>query len=226
MKIAICDDCQKDLEEIAALLHRYDPTLSCQLFSSASELLASDQENNFDLILLDIEMPSPNGYEIAQQLKKRETPPIVIFVSNYTEYSVQGYEVAFRYLVKPVSMQKFSQVMDAARSELVPKSLTFSKGGATTIISISEIAYIEAANNDLIIHTDKDDFTFRGYLKDIRDKLPPGSFSCPHSSYLIHLSHIRSLAPNEVVMVNGGHIPISRNRKAEFKDEVFSYLRR
>ena len=59
------------------------------------------QKKSFDLLLLDIEMPS-NGFQLAQSLIQMEKHPLVVFVTKRHEYAVQGYGIAFRYLVKPL----------------------------------------------------------------------------------------------------------------------------
>lgn len=57
-------------------------------------------------------MTYPNGYEIAKKLKGLKDPPLVIFVTKSSDYTIRGYEVAFRYLKKPISEKSFAHVMD------------------------------------------------------------------------------------------------------------------
>ena len=88
------------------------------------------QKKSFDLLLLDIEMPS-NGFQLAQSLIQMEKHPLVVFVTKRHEYAVQGYGVAFRYLVKPLDQTLFAAAMDAVLQELNSKHFTIEYDGIT-----------------------------------------------------------------------------------------------
>ena len=70
MQIAICDDELQELECIADIVMRYQSNLNITKFDSADSLYRAFISTSFDIILLDIEMPEPNGYEIAKKLMK------------------------------------------------------------------------------------------------------------------------------------------------------------
>ena len=59
-------------------------------------------------------MPS-NGFQLAQSLIQMEKHPLVVFVTKRHEYAVQGYGIAFRYLVKPLDQTLFAAAMDAEK---------------------------------------------------------------------------------------------------------------
>lgn len=104
-RIAVCDDEPSELEDIVQSVKRYDVhgDFDIENYTDGAVLLSDLQlkKNFFDLLLLDIEMPS-NGFQIAQTLTQMEKHPLVIFVTKRHEYAVQGYGIAFRYLVKPL----------------------------------------------------------------------------------------------------------------------------
>jgi CheY-like chemotaxis protein len=85
-----------------ALAYKFDivPTFS------GEQGLAELQQNHYDIVLLDVEMPGMNGYEVCEQIRSNpqtmETP--VIFLSGRGELRdrMQGFEAgADDYIVKP-----------------------------------------------------------------------------------------------------------------------------
>ena len=99
LRVAVCDDERKDLDEIVSLLKRYDSggLLEITTFFAAKELLAASEKTPFDLAILDIEMEAPNGFEAAQMLLRQAKPPLIVFVTKSMAYTLRGYGVAFRY---------------------------------------------------------------------------------------------------------------------------------
>lgn len=145
-RIAVCDDEPSELEDIVQSVKRYDVhgDFDIENYTDGAVLLSDLQlkKNFFDLLLLDIEMPS-NGFQIAQTLTQMEKHPLVIFVTKRHEYAVQGYGIAFRYLVKPLDKSLFTAAMDAVVQELDSKHFTVEYEGATLSLETSDIYYLE-----------------------------------------------------------------------------------
>ena len=125
--VAVCDDEKSDLDGIVQSVQRYDVQgcFDIETYMDGNELLSElqMQKKSFDLLLLDIEMPS-NGFQLAQSLIQMEKHPLVVFVTKRHEYAVQGYGIAFRYLVKPLDQTLFAAAMDAVLQELNSKHFT------------------------------------------------------------------------------------------------------
>ena len=109
--VAVCDDEKSDLDGIVQSVQQYDVQgcFDIETYMDGNELLSElqMQKKSFDLLLLDIEMPS-NGFQLAQSLIQMEKHPLVVFVTKRHEYAVQGYGIAFRYLVKPLDQTLFA----------------------------------------------------------------------------------------------------------------------
>lgn len=92
-RIAVCDDEPSELEDIVQSVKRYDVhgDFDIENYTDGAVLLSDLQLKRkfFDLLLLDIEMPS-NGFQLAQTLTQMEKHPLVIFVTKRHEYAVQG----------------------------------------------------------------------------------------------------------------------------------------
>ncbi|GEM_PF-1944193 len=67
-------------------------------------------ENTFEVLFLDIQLPCKNGFEILEHITK---PPYVIFTTVYKKYALDALEMgAVDYLVKPVTENRFEQAME------------------------------------------------------------------------------------------------------------------
>lgn len=111
MKFALCDDNPNDLRQIRDYLLHYDAQADWKEFASSKELLTAFQHDYFDIVLLDIEMEDINGYQAAQELNKLPDIPLIIFITQSGAYTIRGYEVAFRYLKKPIEYSDFVRAM-------------------------------------------------------------------------------------------------------------------
>lgn len=227
INVAICDDEQEELEIVCNMLKQYELTteLKIEKFLSADELLKSEN-SAWDIVLLDIEMEAPTGFEAACVLSKRTPKPLVIFVTKSDAYTTRGYGIAFRYLVKPISSDEFMQAIDAAFGEISANRFSFQMDNSLFSVPFQEIYYMESFGHLSIIHTLDTEYRIRASLSEIYDRLPKSRIAIPHKSYLVNMEYINRATANEVILTNGVRIPISRRKKQEFNDAFFKYLGR
>ena len=162
--VAVCDDEKSDLDGIVQSVQQYDVQgcFDIETYMDGNELLSElqMQKKSFDLLLLDIEMPS-NGFQLAQSLIQMEKHPLVVFVTKRHEYAVQGYGIAFRYLVKPLDQTLFAAAMDAVLQELNSKHFTIEYDGVTMSLETSDIYFLESHGHKVLIHCKEQDLTLR-----------------------------------------------------------------
>lgn len=229
MRIAICDDDEKDLQTLKEAVEAFNSNGSFEVcaFMKASDLYQSEKKQSFDIAILDIEMEPPNGYDIAKKLiEEKSKPPIVIFLTNSMAYTLRGYGVAFRYLAKPVNQAQLNDALSAAVSEISAKRFVFSLDGSSHIVEMKDIYYFEVFNHYIVLHTMDQSYTFRATLKEIMLELPAGFFGSPHQSYIINFNHIKTATSKEIHLTNGAIIPVSRRKQQEFDNQLRMYLRR
>ena len=108
LKICICDDDEEQrtyLTDIAcswAKSNRHLTELK-QYADAKSFLFDYPEEKDFDILLLDIEMPGMNGIELAKTISRENAAVQIIFITGYYEYFGDGFDVsALHYLIKPV----------------------------------------------------------------------------------------------------------------------------
>lgn len=214
MHIAICDDNPNDLQQLSQLVQQYDATMQIATFRAAQALY--DSPARFDAVILDIEMQSPNGFEIALRLARRETHPIIIFATNSAAYAIQGYGLALRYLLKPLTLDALSEALDAVKDTLRRNRFTLTVDGVTHVLQVQQLRYAEVSGHRLTLHLDSGLLTCRATLKDIAALLPSRQFCAPHQSYMVNLLHVRTVAKDALWLDDGTRIPLSRRRQPEF----------
>ncbi len=228
MRIAVCDDEERDLLALKEAVCSFDMSGSIEVcpFLNAAALYAEHEKENFDIAVLDIEMAPPDGYEIAQRLVEAGSAPIIIFLTHSMAYTLKGYGIAFRYLTKPIDQTQLHKALLAAVKEASSKHFTFTLDGSSHVIRTDDIFYFEVFNHHSILHTMDQSYTFRTSLKEIMPRLPAGYFGVPHQSYIINFNHVNTVAAQELHMTNGAVIPISRRKQKDFNLQLQMYLGR
>ncbi|MDE7060057.1 MAG: LytTR family DNA-binding domain-containing protein, partial [Lachnospiraceae bacterium] len=159
-RIAICDDSQTDADYIASLVREWAQKqgigISLKSFSCAeSFLFYYEDDKNFDILLLDIEMGKMNGVELAKKIRLVNREIQIIFITGYNEYIADGYDVeALHYILKPVHREKLEAVLLRAKEKLKKNgaALLFSLPDGAVRIPLYEIRFIEVRSNYVTLH--------------------------------------------------------------------------
>ncbi|MEV4884410.1 two component transcriptional regulator, LytTR family [Chitinophaga ginsengisegetis] len=183
---------------------------------NAMEALEVLQQEPIDLIFLDIQMPRLNGLQLLQSLQQ---PPMVILVTAYEEYALEGFNLqVVDYLLKPFSFERFLKACNRA-SELFrlkkpapAEEHSFFVNVEYTQVKIltADITYIEALKDYIKIHlsgTAKPILT-RMTMKAMEEKLPAGAFIRTHKSYLVAVKKITTVK-RDLVCIGNIEIPVS-----------------
>jgi len=226
MRIAICDDEQKELTHLQSLIRKYDANIDVSLYISAEGVLSGLNNQPVDIVLLDIEMDGMNGFTAAEKITAMQYPPLVIFITNSSKYTHRGYAVAFRYLPKPVSYTDLSDALSAAIHKISPQKFCIEIDGHQIVLRVSDILYFESYGHVVVIHTKSKNLEYRTKLCEIESSLPGNTFASPHKSYLVNLDNI-DMVNNKGISLTGCNvcIPVSRRRKQEFEHALYRFIR-
>ncbi len=217
LKIAICDDEKAQREYLAKLVAEWAASgnrkCSVLAYDSAEALLfALDDEGPFDILLLDVQMKELDGVGLAKKLRGTDSRVQIIFITGYPDYMAEGYEVsALHYLIKPVSGEKLSEVLDraAARLEEKPRTITFRAEGGIIGVRADSIYYAEVFSHYIELHTDKQVYKLNISMNELERLLGGGFFRC-HRSYIAGLAHVRMVTRTALLLDNGKELPLSR----------------
>lgn len=107
MRIAVCEDDQREREQLLDALRAWDPTRSAEIFADgASFLEAARMAPPFDIVFLDIYLPGENGMDVAGALREISPETGIVFVTTSREHAVEAFSIqALHYLVKPVTAE-------------------------------------------------------------------------------------------------------------------------
>ena len=215
-KIAICDDCDVDRQYILNMVtlwgERSGYIVHIDLFSSAENFLFHyAEEGDYDILLLDIEMGAMDGVTMAKRLRKENDTVQIVFITGYSDYILEGYEVAaLHYLMKPVKEEKLCAVLDRAAQKLAKneKVLNFEIGGEMIRVPIYQIRYADVFGNYVTIHA-LSDVTVKMTLSDLEKQLDERFYRAGRSC-IVNLSQISRVTKAEIKLSDGTAIPLPR----------------
>lgn len=229
MRIAICDDEKVHLEHTKNALEEAYKSLDLlvDVYSDSKAFLECMPKQNYDLVILDIEMPGMNGIETARRLRAYSDKTAIVFLTSHVEYAIEGYEVnALRYLTKPASVEKLSEVIIyLMEQEKKNKRLFIRDVEDMVAINVSDILYMEAQNQNIRIVTLKETYRNRYNLADYERELAVFGFFRIHRSYLVNLAHVMRISGREAHMQDGICLPVSRTREKKFREALYQYVK-
>lgn len=177
-----------------------------------SQIEASKYLNKFpvDLIFLDIEMPTKNGFDFYNSLKVK---PLLIFVTAYSEYAIEGFNInATDYLLKPISQERFLLAIDkvkkslALNNNLVPTTNNYISIRADYKlhkINIEEILLVEGLDDYVKIHLNNGTkIVSRFTMKAILEILPKDNFIRVHRTYIVPTNKIKTISNKNIEIEN------------------------
>ena len=187
--------------------------------------IVDDYKSQYDIIYLDIQMKHLNGMEAAEKIRAIDNEVVMIFITSTVSYAVQGYTVdALGYVLKPVPFVAFSKLFEKAIERVVARQkktyVRISADDKQLKLDCDSIVFIESQRNNVLIHCTDTEYVTVGPLKRFEEMLNNNGFSKCHNAYLVNLSKVEAVQKDEIVLMSGDTLPISRARKKEFMVEL------
>lgn len=231
LKVAVCDDdaVQRGyLCEVAAGWAKNEKhLLDLRQYGRGEDFLFDySQEKDFDILLLDVEMPGMSGIELAKKVRLESAVVQIVFITGYYEYFGEGFDVsALHYLLKPVDDKKLCPVLDRAVNNLShrQRSVWVVHGEGSVKVALSDIIYVEAENVHVAVHVMGEKYRMRMALGKFAEQLDETFFKV-HRSFIVNLSHVKGIARSEVTMINGDKVPLSRGMYGKVHAALIRYL--
>lgn len=215
-KIAMIDDDTEQLTYLTKLVREWSRDsgflVSLKSYSGAEPFLFDyEEEKDFDMLLLDIEMGEMDGVTLAKELRRDDDRMQIIFVTGYSDYIAQGYEVsALHYLLKPVGREKLFSVLDRAAKRLHrdERTLDIRSAGALLRIPFRQIRYAEAQRNYCIIHANTA-VSVKMPLGELMEKLDERFYRAGRS-VIVNLNCISRVTKTKIILQDGTEILLPR----------------
>ena len=176
-----------------------------------------------ELVLLDVQMPALDGFEVIATIGAAKMPAIV-FISAYSEFAVRAFEAyAIDYLLKPFDAKRLGAALERAREEIArrkerrdpderlpallaharagesdryPESIAIRSGASYVVTRVADIDWIEADGNYARVYVQKRPRLVTKSLAVLeKDVLDPAVFVRVHRSSIVNAKRIATLAP-------------------------------
>ena len=199
------------------------------------EAVKAVAEHEPDLMLLDIQMPKLDGFEVVELLE-RDLP--IIFITAHDEHALRAFDVhAVDYLLKPYSAERLREAIERARDRIgrgdEPASLDdlvsaarpdggdlerilVRDGSDVRVIPVEEVDFIEARDDTVVIHTGGATHLKAQRLSILEERLDAKRFIRVHRSFILNIDRLRSIElyakdSRIAILSDGTKVPVSRS---------------
>ena len=224
LRVLVVDDEQPARQELNYQLERIAAVEVAGQAGDGLEALALIDALQPDLVLLDIQMPGRNGFDVARDLLAREVDTRIVFVTAYDEHAIDAFEVnAVDYLLKPVEPDRLERAIERARQRLATEraagggvgseelrrivqyvtdrqagraQLALKVGERFQLVQSSDIIYAALADDVITVVTDSLTGTssYRT-LDELQANLDPAVFWRVRRSHLININKVKEIVP-------------------------------
>lgn len=241
LKVLIADDEPLARQHLRAVLEADGDVEIIGEAANGSEAIRLIDDLIPDLVLLDIQMPEIDGFNVIAQLDPDHLP-MVIFITAYDSYAIRAFDVhAIDYLLKPVARERLLEAVLHAKSRVTSlrsesqvarfrefvdeiaaarktDRLAIRVDGKHVLVPMESIDWVEALDDYVRIHTGKTSHLVRGTLGSFHSRLP-APFMRVHRSAIVNTNRIREVYPNaqgnyRITMMDGTRLPSGRSYRA------------
>ncbi|MCD2515799.1 LytTR family DNA-binding domain-containing protein [Massilia sp. G4R7] len=199
-----------------------------------------------DVVFLDVRMPGQSGLALARDISRLPEPPLVIFVTAYSEHAIDAFEVhALDYLLKPLDDARLGQAVERAAAMLEQRqreaygaalrrfvetdekdkrpfeTISVRSVGRIEQVAVGDILRIESAGNYVELRLAQRTVLHRMPISRLESLLPPGDFLRVHRGTIVRRAQIASLASGDggysLRLRNGDMVAVSERYVAALK---------
>ena len=227
MRVLIVDDEAPARARLQRLLQAFGEVQVVGQARDGPEALRMVASLRPDVVLLDVQMPGPDGLDVAASLP--EPAPAVVFVTAYDHYAARAFDAqAVDYLLKPVEPERLARAIERLRAQMQaparrlapqpPSQLLIADLGRVHVVSVADIGWLEAADNYVVVHHALGAPLMRRTLAGLLADLGPG-FVRTHRGAAVALAHVaqvQRLAKGDATLRlrDGTQVPCSRQYRA------------
>ncbi|MCQ6277572.1 response regulator transcription factor [Bacillus sp. V3B] len=242
INILILDNEQKCINSLKEMLSHNFITNVYEL-SDVNDVKCFLQKSKIDLVFLNIELPNINALKLANELKT-EFPYIeFVFIGNHINYKFNIYKYGtypIDFLVKPINpfwvekaLIEYREKMNYIQSNeeksrsmtFIPKKIMIKDKGSILFVNIEEINFVEKRERKCVINIkNNEEIECNNTLNELEEMLSSHNFFRPHQSFLIPISKIAKIKPDDLMRSYvleidnlNAEIRVSKNRYGDLK---------
>jgi two-component system LytT family response regulator len=229
--VLIADDEPAARRGVRQLLAPFREFTVCGEARNGAETLAALDALHPDLLVLDVQMPGIDGFELIRQ-RTPERMPVVVFLTAYDQFALRAFESqALDYLVKPVTEARFATTMQRvvrqlrteAQSSPEPTIVVTTAKGAT-VLRARDIEWIESADNYTRLWSGGRSYLLRKSMRDLERLIGARGFVRAHRRALVRITAVKELTTTRGGLIarleSGAKIPISRRLRPAFSAAI------
>lgn len=234
MRIAVCDDNKVTLdflcEEIGREFSKTKADFSLDAFENGADFLSQHEKTPFDIVFLDIDMPTLNGFEIAERINI-DNSSFIVFVTSHDELVYSSFKFQpFRFIRKNHIAAELPETVKALAERINERTAVghfeVRTSSGNVFLDLNDVEYIEIYGHWLRITVKNSDaIECYGSLSDFEKRLVPHNFVRTHKSYLVNCKYIYSIEQKQVVLDDNTVIPLSKYKIETVRNKLRSYLR-
>ena len=237
MRVLIVDDERPARERLRRMLAEIETVELIGEAESGVQAVEIIERERPDLVLLDIQMPGLDGFEVIEALAD---PPPVIFVTAYDEYAIRAFEVnALDYLLKPFSRERLERAVRRAQEALTEEQdfaerlgplleslaaqgqylarLAVRDRDRIRVLDVGEVDWIGIEREQVMVHAGDRAYPIRRTLTELEARLDPTHFFRAHRSAIVNLDRVKEVIPwfkgsHKLRLTTGAEIDLSRAR--------------
>lgn len=237
IKIAIVDDNEfflRDMKQAVESCGEFTEGMVCDTYSSGSDFLQADN-GAYQLVILDMQMEGKSGYETAQKLRERDELAVIAFVSGVILPKPEHFKVQpYRYLIKNSGADEKRRDIEELLRETKRRNLNemaeIACDGEARRVPVRSILYIAKIKRGSLLTVQEGgeggSTTLRSNerLEKWYDQLCAYGFEYAHTSYIVNLRAVTKIVKNELTMINGDRLGISRTCGGKFHQSFSEYF--
>jgi two-component system LytT family response regulator len=233
IRVAIVDDEPLARDILREMLAAHDDIAIVAECANGFEAVKAVADLKPDLLLLDIQMPKLDGFDVLE-LVGRETP--VVFVTAHDDFALRAFDVhAVDYLLKPFGAERLADALARARARLLTREAPSVQPLLTTaradrlplqrilirdradvhVIPVAKIDYFESQDDYVAVRTAGRTFLKEQTLSELEGMLDRSVFVRIHRRYILNLARLAKLElavtdSRIAVLTDGTQLPVSR----------------
>ena len=229
VKISVCDDETKIIEDIKRIIEKEITDAEISAYTDGDSLLKRMEEDKYDIVLLDIDMPGMSGMDVAASMAENKKKSLIVFVTAHDELVYDSFRYhPFAFVRKTYLEEELIAVLKDCQKEIESKEshFLFKSEGKNISILTQDILYFEAEANYLVIHEKNAVYRMRSTMTNVENSLRNDGFVRIHKGFLVNQEHIRTMNMEEVTLDTGEKLPMGKSYANEAKTSILRYMRK
>ncbi len=233
MNIVIIDDNKIFLQHEEDIIRKTAKSLNLNVniksYTDGHDFIDDNNVYHHDIIFLDIDMPTINGFDVAEHIKSNFKDSFIVFISNHEHLVYNSFEYfPLTFIRKSEAEKEIKRVLNHVMklNTNKEKHICINNSQIDIVCPVRNIIYVESIRTKVIVHTVDGEYINNKKISEMVIELEPFKFLQPHKCYLVNFDHIKSMTRDGFTLTQDFFIPISKHRAKEIKQEFREYVRK